>query len=103
MYKSLSKKIKNLIHTIKADPYRALIFIAILYPFFLFLNNIISGSIPFWYDPARDFLLALDNQKAYSYWSTKWHSGSLLWSLLDMDDKFWFDHLQRSQIRSDFN
>jgi hypothetical protein len=35
--------------------------IIIGYPAILSLKEIISGSIPFWFDPARDFLLALEN------------------------------------------
>lgn len=31
--------------------------------FSIALQNILRGSIPFWYDPARDLLLALDNLK----------------------------------------
>lgn len=32
-------------------------------PFLILLPNLISGTIPFWFDPARDLLLALDNLK----------------------------------------
>ncbi|MBL7159626.1 hypothetical protein ISS85_04065 [Candidatus Microgenomates bacterium] len=32
-----------------------------LFPLFLSLKNIIQGNIPFWFDNARDFLLALGN------------------------------------------
>src|SRR3989344_5586868 len=42
---------------------KLIITLSILLPFFLFLNNIINGSIPFWFDPARDLLMALDNLK----------------------------------------
>lgn len=34
-----------------------------LFPLFLSLKSILNGSIPFWYDNARDLLLALDNLK----------------------------------------
>jgi len=37
------------------------IFLAILFPFAMSLRDIISASIPFWFDPARDLLLALSN------------------------------------------
>ena len=32
-------------------------------PFLASLKDILTGIIPFWYDPARDFLLALENLK----------------------------------------
>ncbi|MBI2611539.1 hypothetical protein HYW54_02210 [Candidatus Gottesmanbacteria bacterium] len=42
---------------------KVIILLVISFPFILLLKNIITGSIPFWYDPARDLLLALDNLK----------------------------------------
>lgn len=44
-------------------------FIAVLsysFLFYLSLQSITSGSLPFWYDPARDLLLALDNLKKFT-------------------------------------
>ncbi|HVZ58889.1 MAG TPA: hypothetical protein VG935_04025, partial [Patescibacteria group bacterium] len=37
------------------------IFLLLLLPFFIASFVVLSGSLPFWYDPARDFLLAWDN------------------------------------------
>jgi hypothetical protein len=38
-----------------------LVLLAILFPFAISLRDIASGSIPFWFDPARDLLLALND------------------------------------------
>ncbi len=46
---------------IRRDPFKIVIILSIISPFLLSLNNILNASIPFWFDPARDFLLALDN------------------------------------------
>ncbi len=46
---------------IKSDPLKIIIILSIIYPLFLSLSNILNSSIPFWFDPARDFLLATDN------------------------------------------
>lgn len=40
---------------------RALFFISIILPFLIIVKPIIEGNIPFWYDPARDLLMAWDN------------------------------------------
>lgn len=40
---------------------KAIFLLVILIPFFFSLTDILKGSIPFWYDPARDFLLAQAN------------------------------------------
>lgn len=38
-----------------------ILFLSILIPFIIYGKNIYTGSIPFWFDPARDLLLALEN------------------------------------------
>lgn len=47
----------------KSHIFPALVFFSILYPLLLALKTITEGGIPFWFDPARDFLLAVDNLK----------------------------------------
>src|SRR3989344_163041 len=37
--------------------------VSIILPFIIALHSISVGNIPFWYDPARDFLLGQDNIK----------------------------------------
>lgn len=36
-------------------------FLSVVFPFILAAQKVLSGNFPFWYDPARDFLLAWDN------------------------------------------
>lgn len=40
---------------------RALFFISIILPFLIIIKPIVEGNIPFWYDPARDLLMAWDS------------------------------------------
>ncbi|MFA6533385.1 MAG: hypothetical protein WCT22_05345 [Patescibacteria group bacterium] len=44
------------------------IFFVVLFiiPFFIIIKPILSGAIPFWYDPGRDLLMAWDNLKKIS-------------------------------------
>ncbi len=57
----LGRIITKGLEKIRKDPLKIVIVLSIIYPLFLSLNNILNASIPFWFDPARDFLLALDN------------------------------------------
>jgi hypothetical protein len=63
----MSKKVisitSRIISKIKQNPLKIVIALSILYPLILSLNNILNASMPFWFDPARDFLLAFDNLK----------------------------------------
>lgn len=40
---------------------RALFFISIIVPFLIIIKPVVEGNVPFWYDPARDLLMAWDN------------------------------------------
>ena len=42
---------------------RALFLISIIVAFLIIIKPVIEGNIPFWYDPARDLLMAWDNLK----------------------------------------
>lgn len=57
------QKYKHLFIRLKNNSYQAVFILVILYPSLLLLINILNGSLPFWYDPARDLLLAQDNLK----------------------------------------
>jgi uncharacterized membrane protein YuzA (DUF378 family) len=49
------------------NPFYKLLFIAsFLLPFSIAASNLYFGTIPFWYDPARDLLMALDNHQKIS-------------------------------------
>ncbi len=50
----------------KLSAYSLLFILAVIIPFISSLKSIWTGGIPFWFDPARDFLLALENQKKIS-------------------------------------
>src|SRR3989338_7604981 len=42
---------------------RILYIFLLLVPFIIIIKPIFNGAIPFWYDPARDLLMAWDNLK----------------------------------------
>lgn len=50
----------------KKNLLKVVIAAAVVFPIIVTIWNIISGGMPFWYDPARDFLIALDNQKDFT-------------------------------------
>ncbi len=45
---------------------KILLILSILIPLVIAVTRIISGNISFWYDPARDLLLAIDNHQKFS-------------------------------------
>ncbi len=44
----------------------AILLFAVGFPFIESFKSILEGSIPFWFDPARDFIMALENLKKLS-------------------------------------
>lgn len=67
----LINKLKNSVSAFikkpRANPQKflkyLLVFFSIIFPIILSLQNILSDTMAFWFDPARDFLLALNNLK----------------------------------------
>lgn len=57
------KKTKIILKDNEKFIFYILFFFSLVIPLFSSLKSILSRSIPFWYDPARDLLLALDNLK----------------------------------------
>ncbi len=63
----MREKIANFKNTLKIYHKRnnlivsIIFFLAVLFPLYISIREIANDGIPFWYDPARDMLLALDN------------------------------------------
>src|SRR3989344_7571009 len=52
---------KNLLNVIRKNKFAIILILEIFFIDFVILNNIFSNRISFWYDTARDLLLALEN------------------------------------------
>lgn len=58
--------LNTILNLVKNKRYFILCFFVITIPAYIAINNVLGGGMAFWFDPARDFLLALNNHNKLS-------------------------------------